>query len=202
MKVFWHKTLAVALALGAAVLAGPVQALQCAHPRFWRFEMPESEMVEGMARFAAETVAEAQSIFKGHAVSVQFIGPDNEYPAFILTFKVTEWIKGDKKPYARIIYEGWCDGGCSSILEKEDEILYDHREKIYVADRPNALFNAQNPVPENIDGVFGLCKRLGRRIESVNETQPASRRRDRWFLLDLAMRNEIEKLTLKHRSAP
>ena len=164
--------------------------------------MPANEMMEHMVQFAAEKVAEAQSIFKGHAISVQFIGPDNEYPVFILTFKVTEWIKGDKKPYVRIIHESWCDGGCSSILEKEDEILYEHGEKIYIADRPNALLNEQSPLLENIDGVFGLCKGLGQQIESINETQPASRRRDRWFLLDLAMKNEIEKLTSKHRSAP
>jgi hypothetical protein len=164
--------------------------------------MPENEMVEGMMQFAVNKVAEAPSIFKGHAINVQFIGPDVEYPVFILTFKVTEWIKGTKKPYARIIYEGWCDGGCSNILEKEDEILSDHGEKIYIADRVEALFNENNSLPKETDGVFGLCKGLGQKLELSDETHLPSRSPDKWSLLDRAMRNEIEKLTSRHRSDP
>jgi hypothetical protein len=161
--------------------------------------MPVNEMVEGMAQFAAKKVAEAPSIFKGHAINVQFIGPDEEYPVFILTFKVTEWIKGDRKPYARIIYKGWCDGGCSNIQEEENDIPSGHGEKIYIADGFDGLSNQNNPLFKDIDGVFGLCKRLGREIELTVETQPPSRSPDRWFLLDRAMRNEVEKLTARDR---
>jgi hypothetical protein len=202
LKAASRKSLAAALSLGAAVFTGPVQALQCAHPLFWRSSMPVNEAFERMAQFAESKVIAAQSIFQGHAIDVEFMGPDDEYPVFVLTFEVAEWIKGSGRPYARIVYESWCDGPCVSISEEANEILHEHAEKIYVADQPDALFTKKNPLPENIDGVFALCRPLGGAVEIINSPQAASRQPHKKFLLDLAMRNEIEKFSFKPRLIP
>lgn len=202
MRASGRSFLAAAIVLGAAVFAWPVQALQCARPLFWRFNLPVNEMFNGMARFAEGKVTRAQSIFKGHAINIEFIGPDAEYPAFILTFKVTEWIKGDGKPYARIIYESWCDGRCSSIVEEEDRILSEHQEKIYIADQPNAEDAKKGPFHGDIDGVFGVCSHLGRKVEPINEADINPTLSYRELLLDLAMRNAIEKLAAQPHSSP
>jgi hypothetical protein len=155
-----------------------------------------------MARFAAGKIAAAQSIFKGHAISVKFIGPNEEYPVFILTFKVTEWIKGSRQPYARVIYESWCDGGCPNIPEEEDKILEAHREKIYIADHPKAELLQVRPIPESVDGIFSLCGHFGRKVEPVSQTHISSPVWHTWFLFDLAMRQEIEGLLPQRNSIP
>ncbi len=198
-----RKTLAAALTLGAAVFAWPVQAalVQCPRPLFWRTNMPISEAYERMIRFAAEKAAKAPSIFKGHAINAKFIGLKDELPAFIVTFKVSKWVKGSGQPYARIVSLVSCDG-CSSTLEMEDEIVQEHQEAIYVFDPYDRPFMIENSPTSNLDGAFGPCSHHGRRVEAVSQQALPSHTEHKRFLLDLVMRHEIEKLLPTRRLTP
>jgi hypothetical protein len=202
LKVSGYKTLAAALTLGAAVFAWPVQAwASCARPLFWRTNMPIDEAHGRMIQYAAEKVAAAPSIFKGHAITAQFTGFERDDSTFIVIFKVNEWMKGSGQPYARIVYTTSCNA-CSNILEAEDEILQEHGEAIYVSDPIDKAFMNGNKPIKNIDGAFRPCNHWGRSVKVVRQQGLLPDIEHKRFLLDLAMRGEIERLSPTSRSAP
>ncbi|SCY54706.1 hypothetical protein [Microvirga guangxiensis] len=192
-----------ALIIGAVVFAWPAQAAiaQCPRPLFWRNNMPINEAYERMIQFAAKKVAEAPSIFKGHAINAEFIGFERDFHTFIVTFKVTKWIKGSGQPFARIVYAASCDE-CSSIPDMADEILQMHEEAIYVSDSIDTAFMKGNAPTKNIDGVFFPCSHYGRRVEVVGQQTLAPHIEHKSFLLDLVISSEIEELSLPHHSTP
>lgn len=165
--------------------------------------MPIEEAHERMVQFAAKKVAEAQSIFKGRIIKVEYIGPDEEYPVIILTYEVDAWLKGNGKRHAKIVYEGWCDGPCPNIQRMMDRLQYDHPDNVYIADQPNRLFVEDNPsLPKDIDGVFGLCSNLGRSVQPINKPLFYPRFPHRSFLFEIVVTSEIEKLSPKIRIGP
>ncbi|MGO4570467.1 hypothetical protein [Microvirga sp. 2TAF3] len=189
--------MAVALSLGAAVFVWPVQALQCPRPLFWRSDMPVDEAFGRMVQFASRKVAEAQSIFKGRIVKVEFVGPDVEYPVLILTYEVDKWLKGDGRQNAKLVYGGWCDGPCNNIVRMMDSLKYDEEGEIYIADHINSSFLDHYPnLPRDTDGIFGLCSRLGRSIRPINQPYYRSPSH-REFLFHITMMGQIEKLLPK-----
>jgi hypothetical protein len=203
LKVSPQNALVAALALAAAVFAWPAQAalVQCPRPLFWRTHGPLDEAYERMIRFAAKKVAEAPSIFKGHAINAEFIGLKDDFPAFIVTFKVNEWVKGSGQPYARIVSLESCDG-CSSTLEMGDELVQEHGEAIYVSDPIDRVFMKGNKPIENIDGAFLPCSHWGRSVKVARQQGLLPLIDRKRFLLDLAMRGEIERLSPARRSPP
>ncbi len=154
-----------------------------------------------MIQFAAKKVAEAPSIFKGHAINAKFIGVEDDLDTFIVTFKVTEWMKGSGQPYARIVYVNSCDG-CPPPLEVEDEIVKGHEEAIYISDPNQYGFMKGDRSTKNIDGIFFPCSHFGRRVGVVSQQGLPPRIEHKRFLLDLAMRRELEAVSPTLRSVP
>jgi hypothetical protein len=203
MKPTPRKTLATCLVLGTAALTSPVQAAiaQCPRPLFWRTGMPINEAYERMIQFAGKKVADAPSIFKGHVINAEFIGFEDDFHTFIVTFKVTKWMKGSGQPHARIVYVSECDG-CPTSLEMKDEIVREHEDAIYVSEPSTSAFMQRDVPIKNIDGVFLPCAHYGRRIGVVSQQGLPPRVEHKRFLLDLVMRREIEKLSPMRHPIP
>jgi hypothetical protein len=163
--------------------------------------MPINEAFERMIQFAAQKVAAAPSIFKGHAINAKFIGLEDGLPAFIVTFKVNEWVKGSGQPYARVASLVSCDG-CPSTSEMEDDLVQEHDEAIYVSDPYDKPFMKENSPISDLDGAFGPCSHHGRRVEILSQQALPSHTEHKRFLFDLVMRHEIENLLPAHRLIP
>ncbi|MGO4389031.1 hypothetical protein AB4Y85_15980 [Microvirga sp. 2YAF29] len=190
MKARSRKSLAAALSLGAAVFALPVQALQCLEPTYIK---PDSSIDAALARMrnnAAALVGGAKSIFRGHVVSAEVLSADSPYEArFLVTYKVSEWKKGDGQSNANVIYLPWCDGECEPRQTIEN-LLSHKEERIFFASSGEEEIKGSV-----IDGYLGPCHlELSKRPINAQNPRPPFREYFGQFLYELAIAAELEKL--------
>jgi hypothetical protein len=196
LKVSWHKTLVAALALGAAVFAGPVQALQCLDARDMGVKpnRPYSQIADLIVQLGKERIARARVIFKGRLISaVPLPAADtSDFQDFVLTYEVSEWKKGSGGSSARLLHTVWCDGDCH-VSETIANYMRLTEERIYLGS-PLSGGEGIDMLPKDLDGQIDICS-FRDSMRPISAKHPRNQRLDhRSFLFLLSVTEELEKL--------
>jgi hypothetical protein len=185
------RTIAVALTLGAAVFAWPVEALSsCPRPPYFY----RSNSAEQLVSIAQKEVADAPAIFKGRLVEMQHLGTDKDgYTSFLMNYRVSEWKKGKGGRYARIIKVEWCDGGCP-VKKLIAEYRADSKEQLFMAlplesSQPNVRRAQESK--RRVDGGDVPCGRNPIIRPLIQESAPEDYRE---YLFRITLAAELENL--------
>lgn len=156
---------------------------------------------------AEDRVRKSQSIFKGRMVAVEHV-PINHgvydgmnWALFMVTYKVSEWKKGDRKPIARVLRSVWCDGEClvQSILDSWMQDFEGNRgaeEQLYLTEYiDDALAKAISArLPGTMDGEISICPNWNI-VQPIDRQYLRQQRTDhRDFLYEIAVETVLEKL--------
>lgn len=164
---------------------------------------------------AEDRIRKSQSIFKGRMVTIEHV-PINlgaydgmNWSLFMITYKVSEWKKGDRKPIARVLRSVWCGGEClvQPILDSWMEDIEANRgaeEQLYLTEHiDDALAKAVSAsLPGTMDGEIPICPNWNI-VQPIDRQYPQRHRSDyRDFLYEIAVETVLEKLPTTPGAAP
>jgi len=127
-------------------------------------------------------------------VKVKYLGGAQEdLPLFLMTYRVSEWKKGQGRRFATIFKTAWCDGHCKPDALVAD-YLTDNQEKLFVAN-PTAGYRSDSKhlkdILKRVDGAELLCS-PHTIIRTLNQKENPLNRMERIFRT--ALTDELGKL--------
>lgn len=188
MKVFAHNAFAAALFLGAAACVSPAQALVCPLPPYRQDAIPLDQVSQAASAHAKARIAEVQTIFRGHVVSAEYAPFRDRGGVYIITYAVSEWLKGRGGSYAKIVwYPGIpCAENCP--IERTIRSLEANKsEAVFFADPLTNHVRSQIAPTDRLDGEDRPCSEP-RAIQMAME--PVPHRSDRTYH-DVVFRNAL-----------
>lgn len=119
--------------MGAAAFSSPAGAAECPPPPYSRLVAPLDEVPSIASAYAAKRIAEAQSIFRGHMVSIEQRRIADRAGISIVSFQVSEWLKGKGGAFARVTHQG---PDCADKCEDHISERFTHKpvDAVYIVD--------------------------------------------------------------------